>query len=291
MIFVCGVHGVGKTQYCKSLGRETGRRCFSASELILKRGKENFHHKKVENIKLNQRFLIDEVEARKSTGIDFILDGHLCLLNQAGKIELINEAVIRALKIDLLIVLVDKPYAIQERMKQRDGILWDEQFIKVFQEKEIEYAQKLGVDLNIDYKIVFNDIDSQANFGKSIILPVKPIYAEKIISGEKKYEFRKKVCIENIDKIYLYATSPIKKIIGEVEVLEKCFMEKEHLWEVTHEEAGITKAFYEEYFKNQNWAGAYKLGEVIQYEVPTGLKEIGINYVPQSYAYINTRKM
>ncbi len=97
--------------------------------------------------------------------------------------------------------------------------------------------------------------------------------------------------MENIDKIYLYVTSPIKKIIGEVGVLEKYFMKKEHLWEVTHEKAGITEEFFEKYFKNQNWAGAYKLGKVIQYEVPIELKEMGINYVPQSYAYVKTRKM
>ena len=291
MIFVCGIHGVGKTQYCKLLSIETGRKCFCASELILKKEKKNFHQKKVDNIKLNQSILIDEVESVKSTGIDFILDGHLCLLNKKGKIELINREIIRALKINLLIVLVDKPYVIQERIKQRDGIIWDEQFVKLFQEIEVEYAKKLGQDLNIDYKIVSNGIESQIKFEKSIILPVKPIYAEKIILGEKKYEFRRKLCKENIDKIYLYATSPIKKIVGEVEVLEKYSMKKENLWEVTHEESGISEEFFEGYFKNQNRACAYKLGEAIQYEVPIGLKDMGINYVPQSYAYIKTREM
>ncbi len=291
MIFVCGIHGVGKTKYCTSLSIETGKKCFSASKLILKRGKDNFYHKKVENIKLNQSFLIDEVEKIKSTGMDFILDGHLCLLNQKGKIELIDREVMRALKIDFLIVLVDKPHVIQERMRQRDGILWDNQFVNLFQEKEIEYAKKLGMDLNIDYKIISNRNNNDTNFGKSIILPVKPIYAEKIISGEKRYEFRKKLCRENIDKVYLYVVSPVKKVVGEVEVLEKYSMKKEHLWEITHEESGISEEFFKEYFKNQKRACAYKLGKAIQYNAPIELQKMGINYVPQSYAYTKTREM
>lgn len=291
MIFVCGIHGAGKTQYCKLLSMETGRRYFSASELILKKGKRNFHHKKVENIKLNQSFLVDEIKAIKRTGIDFILDGHLCLLNQKGKIELIDRDVIKKLNIDLLIVLVDKPNVIKERIKERDGIMWDEQFIKSFQDKEIGYAKKLGMDLNIDYKIVLNNIENQMNFGKSIILSVKPPYAEKIISGEKKYEFRRKLCTENIDKIYLYATSPIKKIVGEVRIHEKYSMKKEHLWELTHEVSGISEDFFKEYFRKQNCACAYKLGNAIKYEMPIELRELGINYVPQSYVYIKTIDM
>ena len=63
----------------------------------------------------------------------------------------------------------------------------------------MKYAKKLAMDLDIDYKIVSNNIENQTKFGKSIILPVKPIYAEKIILEKKKYEFRKKLCTENID--------------------------------------------------------------------------------------------
>ena len=174
-------------------------------------------------------------------------------------------------------------------MKQRDGIIWDEQFVKLFQEKEMEYAKELAGNLDLDYKIVSNDIESQTKFGKSLILPVNPIYAEKITLGKKKYEFRKKLCTENIDKIYLYATSPVKKVVGEVEILEKYSMKKEKLWEETCEESGISEEFFEEYFKNQSRACAYKLGKAVRYETPVELIRMGISYVPQSYVYIKTR--
>ncbi len=103
-----------------------------------------------------------------------------------------------------------------------------------------------------------------------------------------KYEFRKKICLKNIDKIYLYATSPIKKIVGEADVLEKSFMNKKNLWKDTQKWAGITEDFYEQYFQKQACAGAYKLGKTTRYENPLEIKALGINFVPQSYVYIDT---
>ena len=38
----------------------------------------------------------------------------------------------------------------------------------------------------------------------SILLSIKPEYVEKILSGEKRYEFRRKLCKDEIDKIYVY---------------------------------------------------------------------------------------
>jgi len=249
MIFVCGIHGVGKTQYCKILSKK---------------------------IKM------------KSIEKDFILSGHLSLLDKNGVIHLIDEKVIHALGIDLMIVLVEKPCIIQKRMQNRDGILWDEKFIEQFQQKEVNYARQLGVKLGLDYKIVTFPNKDNVYFGKSLVLSIKPTYVEKIFSGEKKYEFRKKLCLKNVDKIYLYATSPIKKIVGEAEVLEKAFMDKNNLWKDTQKWAGITVDFYEQYFQKQTCAGAYKLGKTIRYENPLELESLGINFIPQSYVYIDT---
>lgn len=129
---------------------------------------------------------------------------------------------------------------------------------------------------------------TEKKYGKSIILPIKPIYAEKIFSGEKKYEFRKRLCIENIDKIYLYATSPIKKIVGEAVVCGKYSMKKEELWKLASEYSGITTVLFDQYFQKADRANAYKLGEVIRYRIPVELKEMGVSYAPQSYVYVDT---
>ena len=50
------------------------------------------------------------------------------------------------------------------------------------------------------------------------IFAIKPKYVEKIFSGEKRFEFRYTVCKQQINKIVIYETSPISKIVGEVSV-------------------------------------------------------------------------
>ena len=47
-----------------------------------------------------------------------------------------------------------------------------------------------------------------------LLLSIRPEFVEKIISHEKKYEFRKRIFRKNVDKIFIYSSSPEKKIIG-----------------------------------------------------------------------------
>lgn len=121
---------------------------------------------------------------------------------------------------------------------------------------------------------------------RNIVLPIKPSYADKILSGEKKYEYRKRLCKDSIDKIYIYATSPVKRIIGEVKVLQKLNQEKKILWEISKEESGVSKEEFLNYFKKTENGCAYYLGEVKKYNQPLTLESIGIKYTPQSYVYI-----
>jgi len=54
----------------------------------------------------------------------------------------------------------------------------------------------------------------------NVLLSVKPKYAEEIISGRKKYEFRKSIFKrEDIKKMYIYSSSPVKKIIAIVDIV------------------------------------------------------------------------
>ena len=286
MIFVCGIHGVGKSFFCNDLREKTGKLIFSASDLILKRGEKNFQQKKVDDIQLNQKLLIDEVNQIKKRETDFILDGHLCLLDKSGKIRRVYFDIVKELEIDLLMVLIDCPQIIKRRVKERDGIDWEIDFIQRFQNEEIEYARKLAKILKFDYQII--KVSAKEEFGKSIVLPIKQEYAEKIFSGEKKYEYRKSVCKENIDKLYLYATYPVKKIVGECNVVGKYSMNKDKMWRLTQQSSGISSEYFEKYFREQYRACAYEIGNVKKYQMPVELKSMGINYVPQSYVYVSS---
>lgn len=122
----------------------------------------------------------------------------------------------------------------------------------------------------------------------AILMSIKPEYVEKILSGEKKYEFRKvKAKKDNIDKIVIYATSPIKKVVGEVEVKEIMEEDKNKLWNITKDYSGTNKKSYDLYYKNSIKAIVYKLGKVTIYDKEKTLKDFKIKYAPQSYVYLD----
>lgn len=121
---------------------------------------------------------------------------------------------------------------------------------------------------------------------KKIVISINPQYVEKIISGEKKFEYRTKAAKQDINKIIIYETKPIKKIVAEVEILDVVIASPEELWNQTKEYSGITKNFFDEYFKGKTIAYAYKLGKVKVYERPKSLLDFGLKMAPQSFAYV-----
>lgn len=120
----------------------------------------------------------------------------------------------------------------------------------------------------------------------TILLPIKPEYANKIVNQTKLYEYRKNICKKNVDKIIIYSTSPVKRVIAEVEVKSILSNTPDKLWNETKQYSGISKNKYMKYFENKSIAYAYELGSVIVYKYPKKLEDIGINYYPQSYVYL-----
>ena len=121
----------------------------------------------------------------------------------------------------------------------------------------------------------------------TIVLSINPEYVDKILSGKKLYEFRKTKCKLRVDKIYIYSTSPIMKVVAEAEVEDILEGTPQEIWELTKPYSGINKAFFDKYYKNRLKAFAYKLQNITEYEKPFDLSEIGIENAPQSFQYVN----
>jgi predicted transcriptional regulator len=120
----------------------------------------------------------------------------------------------------------------------------------------------------------------------NIILSIHPNFVEKIISGEKRYEFRKVKTKLPPDKIIIYSTSPISQVIGEADVENILIDTPEKLWEKTSNYSGIDESFYQEYFKDKKHAIAYQLKNVTVYKRPKKLLDFGLRAAPQSFVYI-----
>lgn len=119
-----------------------------------------------------------------------------------------------------------------------------------------------------------------------ILLSINPKHVENIMAGTKRYEFRKIQCKEKVDKIIIYSTSPVMKVVGEADVMDIIVNNPERVWEATANYAGITKGFFDDYYRNRDKAVAYKLGNVKQYKKPKDLSYYGLNNAPQSFVYV-----
>ena len=80
----------------------------------------------------------------------------------------------------------------------------------------------------------------------AILLSINPSHVENILNGTKRYEFRKKACKRHVDKILIYSTTPIMKVVGEAEVEDVLVDDPETIWKRTEKKSGIDKIFFDE---------------------------------------------
>lgn len=121
----------------------------------------------------------------------------------------------------------------------------------------------------------------------NVLMSIKPEYVEKILNGEKRFEYRKTIPKKDIDKIIIYATTPIKKVVGEVSVKRIIIDDKLKVWEETKKYSGTSKDFFLAYYNNREVAVAYELVDVKIYNPTISLKDLNINFVPQSFIYLD----
>lgn len=121
---------------------------------------------------------------------------------------------------------------------------------------------------------------------KKILISINPEHVQNIIKGIKKYEYRKIAAKQDVSSIIIYETTPVKKIVAEAEIIDVLMCSPAELWEQTKGESGISKDFFDKYFKGKEIAYAYKLGEIKVYDEPKTLLDYGIKAAPQSFIYV-----
>ncbi|MBS5853394.1 MAG: ASCH domain-containing protein [Staphylococcus sp.] len=95
---------------------------------------------------------------------------------------------------------------------------------------------------------------------RKILISINPEHVENIINGSKKFEYRKIAAKQDISSIVIYETTPVKRIVAEAEIIDVLILSPDELWKQTKQASGISKEFFDEYFKGKKIAYAYKLG-------------------------------
>ena len=121
-----------------------------------------------------------------------------------------------------------------------------------------------------------------------VLLSIKPEFAEKILQGEKQFEFRKVIPKSpEVRTVVIYATMPVGKVVGEFDIAGFLSEKPSDLWAITSTFAGISKRFFNEYFHGRDTAHAIKVRDVRRYESPLELSSVlSSGVAPQSFCYL-----
>lgn len=150
VVFVAGVHGVGKTHLCQALARKTGLRHASASQLIreVTQSVSWKNDKVVTDIEGNQDALIIAVDEIMQHEDVLILDGHFVLKKALGVFETLPLATFERLGLSAIILIENDVEVIAGRLLQRDsnnatGDLKD--FIDLEKRTAVDLSFRLGI--------------------------------------------------------------------------------------------------------------------------------------------------
>lgn len=174
IIFVGGVHGVGKSTRCQQVAQQTGLQWLAASALI-KAEKQSAiaeHSKFALDPAGNQELLVRGIRKHmRSKQERIILDGHFTLLKPDGEIIPIAADVFVELDLDTIVVLQDNPTSICNRLRERDKEDWTITMVSAYQDAEINRAHVVASSLGTPILII--DAHDTDGLAKAVNAPGK----------------------------------------------------------------------------------------------------------------------
>lgn len=151
IIFIAGVHGVGKGFLCQRLSDLLKLPTYSSSTLI-KGIKNSFVDikKQVIDADKNQELLIKALSALKPNSETIILDGHFSLLGKNNIIDIPIE-VFQVMPLKSVVSLHEKSEVIFQRIKNRVGETLSIDDISFLQEREFERSRMITSLINVPF--------------------------------------------------------------------------------------------------------------------------------------------
>ena len=121
----------------------------------------------------------------------------------------------------------------------------------------------------------------------NVLLSIKPKFALEIFNGNKKFEYRRTIFRKPVERIVVYASSPVKMVIGEFVIKDIFFEELDSLWGRTKQHSGISRRHFYSYFSDKDKGYAIKVGKIIKYQTPHHLHDLYGIKAPQSFTYVD----
>jgi len=126
----------------------------------------------------------------------------------------------------------------------------------------------------------------QDKYPQDLLMSIIPAVGRRIMSGGKKYEYRRSIFRKPVNRIYLYLSSPEQKITGYFTYQDCLEGTVREIWEATKDGAAASEAAYLEYFANAKKAFAIKIDRFVQFDVPFDPWKSHEFFPPQSFRYV-----
>lgn len=120
-----------------------------------------------------------------------------------------------------------------------------------------------------------------------VLLSVHPEYAESILDGSKRVEFRKTRFRNSPDLAVLYATSPMMRIVGYFKVKGIDTKSVDGLWRKYGKVSGMSRDSFRSYYGDSKVGVALSVGEAKRLRRPMPLSSVLKPATPpQSFRYL-----
>lgn len=121
-----------------------------------------------------------------------------------------------------------------------------------------------------------------------ILFSIHPEFADAILSGKKKVEFRRVIFRKvDIKEVVIYATHPVRRVVGRFEIDEVLTAEPGVLWKQTKDIGGVTREKFDNYFLGKNIGFGIKIKNPVRFVNSQPLsKYVTSNTPPQSFCYV-----
>lgn len=130
----------------------------------------------------------------------------------------------------------------------------------------------------------------------SILLSIRPKYAEKILEGSKTVELRRvrPIYIAKGSLAFMYVTSPVKSIVGAFKVDLVIEMNLRDLWKAVKSRAGISQKEFDSYFEGTCRGVGIFFSEIWLFSKLISLKDLKKKMdfqPPQSFRYAKANEL
>ncbi|PUA17323.1 ASCH domain-containing protein [Glaciimonas sp. PCH181] len=129
--------------------------------------------------------------------------------------------------------------------------------------------------------------------GRAIVLSIKPKYAELILAGTKTVELRRMWAAEQVGMIVIYASSPVCRLVGRVNVQDVVRAAPSTLWKHSVQRGGgLTRRELFDYFSGKDAGYAVLLDDVVKFEKMIEPQAVIENFsAPQSFRYLSAAEI